>query len=75
MSLAARLHDDRDWSPLSAFALGLFILFYAPCLPTVVAIGKEAGWRWAGFSMLYTTALAYVLAVAVFQGARLLGFG
>jgi len=54
-------------------ALMVFILLYSPCFPTVVAIGKETGsWKWSVFAMTFNTALAFVLAVAVFQiGSKL----
>jgi ferrous iron transport protein B len=67
-SLSARLAADPDWNPLRAFALMLFVMIYAPCLPTVAVIRREAGgWRWALFSMVYQTALGFVIAVAVYR--------
>ena len=74
--LADRLRVDPHWSRLHAVALIVFIMLYAPCFVTVVAIRSEAGsWRWAAFSVVFNTALAYALAVAVFQGGRLLALG
>jgi ferrous iron transport protein B len=67
-SLAARLAADPDWNPLRAFVLMLFVMIYAPCLPTVAVIRREAGgWRWALFSMVYQTALGFAVAVAVYR--------
>jgi len=44
------------------------VLLYSPCFATVAAIRQESGtWRWAAFSMIFDTALAFLLAVAVFQ--------
>ena len=60
--------------PLSAgLALMVFILLYSPCVPTVVAIGKETGsWKWSAFAMTFNTVLAFALAVAIYQiGMRL----
>ncbi|MFH1136325.1 MAG: ferrous iron transport protein B [Pseudomonadota bacterium] len=73
--LSDRLRKNPDWSPLAAFALMIFVMVYAPCFVTVVVMAREAGWRWALFSVVYTTGLAYVLALGVFQGGRLLGLG
>ena len=74
--LAARLAAAKSWSPLKAFALMIFVMVYAPCLVTVVMIKKETGsWGWALFSMVYTTAAAYALALVIYQGGMLLGLG
>lgn len=55
------------YSPLVAYGMMIFILLYFPCVAAVTAIGKEAGWRWAAFSVVYTTALAWLAAFAMFQ--------
>jgi ferrous iron transport protein B len=53
-------------SPLTAFALMVFVLLYIPCLATVGAIRKETGsWRWTSFSIIYQLILAYLVALAV----------
>jgi ferrous iron transport protein B len=51
-----------------AFVYLLFILLYMPCVATVGAIVKEHGSYWAGFSMLWSFSVAYVLAVGLYQG-------
>ncbi|MBQ9285032.1 MAG: ferrous iron transport protein B [Bacteroidaceae bacterium] len=52
----------------TAFAYLLFILLYFPCLATIVAIKNETGsWRWAIFTAVYTTALAWLVSAAVVQ--------
>jgi ferrous iron transport protein B len=38
-----------------------------PCVATVGAIVKEHGSYWAGFSMLWSFSVAYVLAVGLYQ--------
>ena len=60
----------------AAGALGymVFILLYTPCVATVAALRNLVGWRWAGVMVFYQLAVAYLMGVAVFQGARLLGF-
>ena len=54
-------------SPWAAFSYLLFILLYMPCVATVGAIVKEHGNFWAGFSMLWSFSVAYVLAVSFYQ--------
>ncbi|SDF05518.1 ferrous iron transport protein B [Desulfovibrio legallii] len=66
--LADRLKADDNWSPASALALMLFVLMYSPCFVALVVIKQEAGsWGWLAFSILFNTALAYVVAVAAYQ--------
>jgi ferrous iron transport protein B len=55
-------------TPLAAYAYLIFILLYFPCIATIAAIKNETGsWRWAGFAAIYTTAVAWVASMAVFQ--------
>lgn len=73
-SLSQRLAKEPGWSPLTAFALMIFVMVYAPCLPTVVMIKKETGsWRWPLFSICYNTLAAYLMALLVYQGGKLMG--
>ncbi len=58
---------QKVFSPLVAFALMIFVLIYFPCVAVVAAIKKEANWRWALFTSVYTTAIAWVAAFAIFQ--------
>ena len=74
VSLADRIVQDPDWNTRRAISVILFILLYAPCLVTIVAIARETGtWRWALFSMTFNTLFAFVLATVVYQGLGLLG--
>ncbi|MBT8763384.1 ferrous iron transport protein B [Desulfohalobiaceae bacterium Ax17] len=74
ISLADKIARDPGWDVKRAVSLILFILLYAPCLVTIVAIAKETGsWHWALFSMVFNTLFAFVLATAVYQGMSLLG--
>jgi len=52
-----------------AFAYLLFILLYFPCVATIGAIKREAGWAWAGFVALWTTVVAYIVASIYYQFA------
>lgn len=54
-------------TPASALAYLVFVLFYFPCIATIVAIKNETGgWKWAVFTAFYTTALAYVASLVTF---------
>ncbi len=60
-------------SPLSAFSFMIFVLLYMPCLAACIAIKNESGkWRWAVFTAGYTTALAWIMSLLVFQIGSLL---
>ncbi len=73
-SLQNRLARDKHWNPIVALAALAFIMFYAPCFVTVVCIARESGtWKWAAFSMVFNTFLAYFLAVAIYQTGMALG--
>ena len=60
-------------TPLVAYSYLLFVLLYFPCLATIAAIKNESGsWKWAIFTALYTTALAWVVSALFYQVARLI---
>ncbi len=74
--LAEKLRKEPGWNPLTAFTLILFVMLYNPCIATLVIIRKESGsWRWTFFAMLYTTVLAYCVALLVHSGGTFLGLG
>jgi ferrous iron transport protein B len=58
---------QKVFSPLVAYSLMLFILIYFPCIAVIAAIKKESNWRWAVFTMFYTTGLAWVISFLVYQ--------
>ena len=71
--LASQIADDPTWNKGSALALMLFVLLYAPCMVTVAAIRQETGSTgWAVFSMVFNTAVAFGVAVGVYQLSRAL---
>ena len=46
----------------------LFVMLYAPCFVTMTVISRESGsWKWAVFSTAYSTTIAFLLAVVVYQ--------
>lgn len=74
-SLSNTLAASPVWSPLVAFSLIIFTIFYAPCFVSVICIARESGsWKWGAFSMVFNTVLAFGLAVLVYQAGSLLGF-
>ncbi len=64
------------FTPLSAYAFLVMTLLYVPCAAAVAAFKRETNsWKWTFFMIGYTTAVAYLGAVLVYQGGRLLGLG
>ena len=66
------LKGQEVFSPLVSIGFMLFILIYFPCVAVIAAIRKESNWGWAIFTMVYTTALAWVVAFLVYQVGSLL---
>lgn len=63
------------FTPLSALAFMVFILLYIPCMSAVAAMRHEFSSRWSLYQISYTSALAWLGAVLVYQGGLLLGLG
>lgn len=62
------LADRIPITPLVAYGYMLFVLIYFPCIATVAAIKNESGsWKWAAFTICYTTLLAWIVAFLVHQ--------
>ena len=62
-----------DFGPAEALAFMVFILLYCPCLASITAIARETGsWHYAAFSIVYNTAVAWLLAFAVYRLALIL---
>jgi len=62
---------QRHFSTASAIAFLVFVLVYVPCITAISAMRKEFGGKWALFSAVYQTALAWVLAFVVYRVALL----
>ncbi len=59
---------EKVFTPLTAFSFLLFILIYFPCVAVIAAIKKESGsWKWAAFTIVSTTSLAWIVAFIVYQ--------
>lgn len=64
--LTEALLVDPGLSAATALALMVFVLLYMPCVAALGVIKKETGsWKWAGFSVAYGLAVAWVLAFVV----------
>ena len=62
-----------DFNQANALAFLVFVLLYFPCIATLVAIKQEAGgWKWAAFSLVYNTLVAWIIAFVVYRIALLL---
>ena len=60
--------DSEGITPLIAYAYLIFILLYFPCIATIAAIKNETGsWRWAGFAAIYTTVVAWMASMLIYQ--------
>jgi ferrous iron transport protein B len=73
-SLVEKIQTQKDpsgrtlFTPLIAFSFMLFILTYFPCIGVVAAIKRESGsWKWAVFTVVYTTGIAWLLSFTVYQ--------
>lgn len=81
--LAEQLREDRYSSgkrqgelifttPVALSFLA-FVLIYFPCLAVIAAIKRESGsWRWAIFTMFYTTGLAWFVSFVIYNVGSLL---
>lgn len=76
-ALATNLQQQKDpagrpvFTPLVAYCFMLFVLIYFPCMAVIAAIRKEAGGKWALFTIFYTTSLAWLVAFCVYQTGML----
>ncbi|PDW02811.1 ferrous iron transport protein B [Candidatus Viridilinea mediisalina] len=60
-------------SALAALAFLVFVLLYTPCMVAVAAARHEFGPRWMWFSIVGQFVIAWLGALIVFQGGKLLG--
>ena len=66
-SIQQDLQHSGDFTPRSAAAFLVFILLFFPCIATISAIADETGSkRWALFSIVYNTAVAWIAGFAVY---------
>ncbi|MGN0605602.1 MAG: ferrous iron transport protein B [Oscillospiraceae bacterium] len=65
--LASQL-SDIGFTALNAYSLMVFCLLYVPCIASIAAIKSETkSWKYAIFSIIFQTAVAWVVSFAVYQ--------
>lgn len=65
---SGKLSGQVVFTKVTALAFLIFILVYFPCVAVISAIKNESGsWKWALFTIVFTTSLAWVLAFLVYQ--------
>ncbi len=58
---------NAAFTPLSAVSFLVFFLLYPPCVAAMATIKREAGRKWAAFSICYQTLIAWTMATLVYQ--------
>jgi len=61
------LQNDPAFNPFTAIILLIFILVYSPCIPVIGTIKHQFGGRWAFFSFIYPTILAWIICFIIYQ--------
>ena len=66
----------EDYSPLVAVCVLLFLLIGTPCMATLAVVRKESeSWGWALLQWGWLTAMAYLVALVVYQVGNFFGLG
>lgn len=60
---------------LASFGFMVFTLLYTPCMVAIAAERQELGAKWMWFSIVGQLLLAWIVALIIFQGGKLLGLG
>lgn len=64
----SQITGQPPFTPLKAIVFMVFVLLYFPCIATVTAIVRETGsWKYGLFSMVYNTALAWIVSFIVYR--------
>lgn len=67
-TMSVIMDPAESFTPLTALSFIAFVLLYFPCIAVFSAIGRESGsWKWAVFTAVYTTAVAWLVSFAVFH--------
>jgi ferrous iron transport protein B len=72
----ARWPDGNPlFTPLVCLGLMVFYIFALQCMSTVAVVWRETGgWKWPLFMFVYMGTIAYLAALVVYQGGRMMGF-
>lgn len=65
--LTDALRANKDFTPASCMAFLVFVLLYFPCISTIATLSREAGKRWAAFTVFNSLILAWVMAYIAFR--------
>ncbi|MDE7496929.1 MAG: ferrous iron transport protein B [Muribaculaceae bacterium] len=72
LSTPSKATGKAPFNPPMALGFLVFVLLYFPCIASLAAIMRETGsWKYAAFSMIYNTALAWILAFCTYRIALL----
>jgi ferrous iron transport protein B len=73
--IADRYPDGRPvFTPLVALSLIVFFVYAAQCMSTFAVVRRETNsWKWPFVMVVYMNLLAYLAALIVFQGGKLIG--
>ena len=65
---SGKLKGKKVFNHPAALAYLVFILIYFPCIGVIATIKNESGsWKWAVFTIVYTTLLAWMAAFIVYN--------
>lgn len=75
-STAALVEPIRAaYTPLAGFAFMTFTLLYLPCIAAFATLKREMNsWKWTFITVGYQTGVAYLLALLIYQGGKMMGF-
>jgi ferrous iron transport protein B len=63
-------------TPAAALAFLLVQVLFIPCVATTATIRQETrSWRWTGISLILLFAISFAVGIAIYQAARLIGWG
>jgi len=63
-------------APAAAVSFIALQMLFVPCVSSVAAIRQETrSWRWTGFAVAYMLVISFVVAIIIYQMARLFGLG
>ncbi len=72
---STRADGSALYTPLVGLSIIVFFIYALQCLPTTVVVRRETGsWKWALAQLLGMTLFAYLAALLVYQGGKLLGY-
>tara|TARA_B100001248_G_scaffold220746_1_gene176616 strand:- start:61672 stop:63816 length:2145 start_codon:yes stop_codon:yes gene_type:complete len=70
-----RADGSTLFTPLTCISLMVFFIFALQCISTIAIVRQETGsWRWPIFQLIFMTSFAYIAALCIYQGGKLLGF-